>query len=89
MKARLLLSGILLLSIVTACSDRNDEVTAPGDQNKSVELGVKRSESARAINDSLKKTVILDEANNKQGDTGAASSTDQETIDPTKPDRPK
>nr|WP_315030383.1 hypothetical protein [uncultured Chryseobacterium sp.] len=87
MKARLLLSGILLLSIVTACSDRNEEVAVPADQKK-VEVGAGRSEAARIASDSLKKKIILDETYNKQEDS-ENSSESSETIDPTKSDRPK
>ncbi|AZA81600.1 hypothetical protein C1637_03240 [Chryseobacterium lactis] len=89
MKARLLLSGILLLSIVTACSDRSEEVevAAPVNQKK-VDIGARRSETAKAVSDSLKKTNSLDETNNKPGDTENSSEA-AETIDPTKSDRPK
>lgn len=83
MKTRLLLSGILLLSVLTACSDRNEEVevAAPAAQKK-VNVGVTQSEATRAVNDSVNKPTILDEANDKQEDPA-------DTIDPTKPDRPK
>ncbi|ASE63474.1 hypothetical protein H3Z85_08650 [Chryseobacterium indologenes] len=89
MKARLLLSGILLLSVVTACSDRNEEMeVARSADHKKIEVGAGRSEAARVVSDSLKKQTILNEATNKQGDTESYSEA-ADTIDPTKSDRPK
>ncbi|WP_123966722.1 hypothetical protein [Chryseobacterium phosphatilyticum] len=88
MKARLLLSGILLLSVLTACSDRNEEVEVarPADQ-KRVEVGADRSEGAQIVSDSLKKNTILDGASKQEDTEGYSEAAD--TIDPTKSDRPK
>ncbi|AKK72751.1 hypothetical protein HX13_14770 [Chryseobacterium sp. P1-3] len=85
MKARLLLSGVLLLSIVTACSDREGEIDAPAGQ-KGDKIEMNRAETARFLDDSLIKKDSLNGTHSKEGDVNATA---QETIDPTKPDRPK
>lgn len=85
MKTKLLLSGILLLTILTACSDRNEDV-APVVQNpKSLNIKEKRGEAARVVEDSLSKPQNSNLINNKQD----GAEVQEETIDPTKSDRPK
>ncbi|MET3034844.1 hypothetical protein ABXT08_01965 [Chryseobacterium sp. NRRL B-14859] len=89
MKARLLLSGVLLLSIVTACSDREEEIAAPADQKKENKMEMERTETAKFTEDALIKKDSLNGAHSKQEDGSTPAAVTQETIDPTKPDRPK
>lgn len=84
---KLFLSGILLLTILTACSDRNEEVYSPADQNvEKKEINVNRKESARVVEDTIKSKTLQE--NNIQN-AAVSPETPEDTIDPTKPDRPK
>lgn len=84
---KLLLSGIILLVILTGCSDRNEDF-APVEHNeppKMLKIVEKRNEAARVVEDTINKPLNLNLINNKQD----AAEAEQETIDPTKSDRPK
>jgi hypothetical protein len=93
MNIKLLLSGILLLSILAACSDRYEEGNSYPETSATPQAFKTESEQGRETakkTDSTKTKEIIDapqaipaEISSDQGvGTG-------ETIDPTKPDRPK
>ncbi|MGE4513750.1 hypothetical protein [Chryseobacterium taeanense] len=106
MNIKLLLSGVLLLSLLAACSDRNDELpSSPAEQSK-VSVFSKNSkesteetaktETDKIVDDSLKTKEIINATQqgiptvNPDGTTTQQVAEDTgETIDPTKPDRPK
>ncbi len=96
MNVKLLLSGILLLSLLTACSDRSEEADSSPVQAKSSKIFEKTGEenngtTAKVVVDSMKTNEIINAtqeissgiSSQQQGDNSG------ETIDPTKPDRPK
>jgi len=78
MNLKLILSGILLISLLVACADRNDEETTT-----LIKMDVKRAKSPKIVSDTLKNPETPNQPNSKDG----AQTND--TIDPTKPDRPK
>lgn len=93
MNIKLLLSGILLLSILAACSDRYEEENSyeePSVSSHTFKRGEQTKEAAK-VSDSTKSKEIINapqpiptDASAQQGATDTG-----ETIDPTKPDRPK
>lgn len=94
MNIKLLLSGILLLSLLAACSDRYEEANSYPEPSKSSHAfkteGEQGTETAK-VTDSTKTKEIINapqaiptELSAEQGTTDTG-----ETIDPTKPDRPK
>lgn len=94
MNTKLFLGGILLLSILIGCSDdRTDETSeSPKQSLKSSEIIkakkeviLKESTSFRTSTDSLREIQELINGNNKQ----MSVEDQEETIDPTKSDRPK
>ncbi|MCT2409969.1 hypothetical protein NZD88_20635 [Chryseobacterium antibioticum] len=85
MNLKLFLSGILLSTILAGCADRNEDVSKPVDlSQKSSDSNIKKIESAKVVIDSLGIPENLIE-NNKENESIEPT----ETIDPTKPDRPK
>ncbi|MCJ8155686.1 hypothetical protein MKJ01_18180 [Chryseobacterium sp. SSA4.19] len=115
MKAKQLLLGISLLSILTACSDGFDEYPNSADQNSDIDkksskivkedsssvttnlfnretgnLKTNTSQTSRTEQDSLYNKEIINETTTTAGTPiSPGSGTEPETIDPTKPDRPK
>lgn len=93
MNIKLLLSGILLLSILAACSDRYEEGNSYEEPNVSSHSFKRTSEQAQAtakVTDSTKSKEIINAPEPIPTDVSAQGTTDTgETIDPTKPDRPK
>ncbi|SEM28996.1 hypothetical protein [Chryseobacterium taichungense] len=96
MSIKLLLSGVLLLSLLAACSDRNEETDSLPEQTKSSKVFGKLNKeddgtTAKVVVDSTKTKEII---NATQGistelPTEQGGNNSGETIDPTKPDRPK
>ncbi|NML56894.1 hypothetical protein [Chryseobacterium cheonjiense] len=94
MNIKLLLSGVLLLSLLAACSDRYEEENPyqePIESSQAFKQAGKQGSETAKTTDSTKTKEIINapqaiptEFSTEQGtaDTG-------ETIDPTKPDRPK
>jgi outer membrane biosynthesis protein TonB len=82
MNLKLILSGIVLISLLVACADRNDEEMADA-QSKNVKLDKKRLNRVKIITDSVNASHVP--INPPSINEPAAN----ETIDPTKPDRPK
>ncbi|ASW75271.1 hypothetical protein IQ37_19245 [Chryseobacterium piperi] len=76
MKLKLILSGIALTALLVACTERNDEESA-GQQSQNLKTEMRKS-GTKATSDTLKTPESRD-------DTPATN----ETIDPTKPDRPR
>jgi hypothetical protein len=116
MKAKRLLLGVSLLSILTACSDGSEEFSNPPDQEKvdlnvnkmkgsekdsssttsalfnreTIDLKTNTSETSRTLQDSLHNKEIINETTTTAGaPNNPGAGTEPETIDPTKPDRPK
>ncbi|WP_147473876.1 hypothetical protein [Chryseobacterium nematophagum] len=88
MNRYLYLSAILLLSILESCSDRDEDVDRSV-EHKSVII---KSEEARKLifpEPCLNKSEYLHETRDKESIFSRESGFQQETIDPTKPDRPK
>lgn len=97
MNIKLLLSGIVLLALLTACSDRNEETDSVPQQTKSSKVFEKsgagtenNGTTARVVADSTQTKEIINATQGisteyipQPGDNSG------ETIDPTKPDRPK
>ncbi|MBT2621587.1 hypothetical protein [Chryseobacterium sp. ISL-6] len=82
MNLKLILSGIILISLLVACADRNDdEMTTQ--QSKSIKSDMKRLKTVKVITDSVRASEIP--TNPPAINEPAAN----ETIDPTKPDRPR
>ncbi len=95
MNIKLLLSGILLLSILAACSDRDEEGNSYPKTSETTPEAFKAeskqgSETAKKI-DSTKTKEIIDAPQAIPADISAeqAGTETGDTIDPTKPDRPK
>lgn len=81
MNLKLILSGIALAALLVACNDRNDEETSTL-QSQSTKTDLKEAKATKIIRDTIKKP---NEPDSKDGPAASAN----ETIDPTKPDRPK
>ncbi len=95
MNIKLLLSGILLLSVLAACSDRYEEGNSyqePSVSSNSFNKGgdEQGTETAK-VTDSTKTKEIINAPQPIPAEfsTGQGGSDTGETIDPTKPDRPK
>ncbi|AZA57826.1 hypothetical protein EG349_04345 [Chryseobacterium shandongense] len=94
MNIKLLLSGILLLSILAACSDRYEEGNSyeePSVSSHAFKRVGEQAQTTAKVSDSTKSKEIINapqpiptDASTEQGAAGTG-----ETIDPTKPDRPK
>lgn len=104
MNIKLLLSGVLLLSLLGACSDRSDELpSSPAEQSKVSNFSkiskenkeTAKTETDKIVDDSLKTKEIINETPGIPTVNPDGTTTQQvgegtgETIDPTKPDRPK
>lgn len=95
MNIKLLLSGILLLSLLTACSDRSEEADSSPVQTKSSKIFMKTGEensgtTAKVVVDSMKTNEIINATQEISGGISSQQGDNSgETIDPTKPDRPK
>lgn len=96
MNIKLLLSGIVLLTLLTACSDRNEETDSLPEQTKSSKIFSKSGEenngtTAKVVIDSTKTKGIINATQGLPTEYTSEQAGDNsgETIDPTKPDRPK
>ncbi|SMP15130.1 hypothetical protein [Chryseobacterium profundimaris] len=94
MNIKLLLSGILLLSILAACSDRYEEGNSyeePSVSSHTFKREGEQSQATAKAKDSTKSKEIIDVPQAIPADISAEQGTTNagETIDPTKPDRPK
>jgi len=103
MKIKLLLSGISLLSLLAACSDRSEEFPSTPEQSKSSQFSktskgnteTAGTETAKIVEDSLKTKEIINATQgipaplNADGTSQQIGGNSDDTIDPTKPDRPK
>ncbi|MEA1848764.1 MULTISPECIES: hypothetical protein [unclassified Chryseobacterium] len=94
MNIKLLLSGILLLSLLAACSDRYEEGDSYPKTSKTSEafkIESKQGDETAKKTDSTKSKEIIDVPQAIPADISAeqAGTDTGETIDPTKPDRPK
>jgi hypothetical protein len=81
MNKKLILTGIVLLTILSACSERDNEAAEPQIKTKR-NLIIKRKlkVSSKIVTDSLKMHKVNDETSSY--DAG------NEIVDPTKPDKP-
>lgn len=80
MNKKLILTGILLVTILTGCADR-DEEEVPVNKNeigKIEKMNLKVSEEK--VEDSIKTNDVINETKSFQSDS--------EVVDPTKPDKP-
>ncbi|SHE46467.1 hypothetical protein [Chryseobacterium takakiae] len=94
MNIKLLLSGILLLSLLAACSDRYEEGDSYPETSKTpvaFKAESDQGDETAKRTDSTKSKEIIDVSQAIPADISAGQGgTDTgETIDPTKPDRPK
>ncbi|MEC3874427.1 polymorphic toxin type 50 domain-containing protein [Chryseobacterium salviniae] len=94
MNIKLLLSGILLLSILAACSDRYEEGNSylqASESPQALKTESKQRGEAAKKTDSTKTKEIIDAPQAIPADISTEQGTSDtgETIDPTKPDRPK
>lgn len=83
MNPKLILSGIVLIALLVACTERNDEETAALQPQNINKIDVKKLNTEKIVRDSIKTPEIQNDSNLKDGPAT------NETIDPTKPDRPK
>ncbi|WP_029293710.1 MULTISPECIES: hypothetical protein [Chryseobacterium] len=94
MNIKLLLSGILLLSLLAACSDRYEEGNSYPETSETPQAFKTESkqggETAKKT-DSTKTKEIINASQAIPADISAEQTGGEtgETIDPTKPDRPK
>jgi hypothetical protein len=82
MNKKLILTGIVLLTILSACSERDDEVK-PEIKKETYKIEKEQFKvSSKTVTDSLETQNKIDENNSFQPGTG------NEIVDPTKPDKP-
>ncbi|ASK31340.1 hypothetical protein CEY12_15045 [Chryseobacterium sp. T16E-39] len=82
MNLKLILSGVILIALLVACEDRSNEETSTTLQSKNTKIDMTSSKTAMPVSDSVKIPAI-------QNDSNSANGGKNETIDPTKPDRPR
>ncbi|MDC8106111.1 hypothetical protein ACNFU2_14575 [Chryseobacterium sp. PTM-20240506] len=85
MNLKLILSGIALLTLLVACDDRSNE-DAPALQSEGTKADLKAAKNVKIVSDTVTKPV--EKPNEPDSKDGTSNST-ADTIDPTKPDRPK
>ncbi|MBK1894648.1 hypothetical protein [Chryseobacterium paridis] len=83
MNLKLILSGIALTSLLVACADRSDEDAAALQPQTINKLDTKGAKVIKAVRDTVKTPGTPNGSDSKDEQSS------NETIDPTKPDRPK